>query len=269
MTSLISWIGVDSRGAASAYFASDSRITWPGAGAWDHGRKLFLCHRYPHIFAYCGEVLFPTQTLSQITELIDSNLLISAIDTVDSCTEKVISIIASALKTYPAIARRKFDVLYCIREGEGLLSRFHLRKITFDAASKEPSALSIEIPDRSGAVAILGSGKQTVEKHLQKWASSDVGGTSRAVFSAFCDSLRSGADARSGGPPQLLGLWRRSAPQAFGIIWQKHRYFYGVEVDSLENLSEVRWYNDQFEICDPNTLIRKPDAQPQPRPKGL
>jgi hypothetical protein len=269
MTSLISWIGVDSRGAASAYFASDSRITWSGASVWDHGRKLFVCRRYPHIFAYCGEVLFPTQTLSQIIELIDSDLLISAIDTVDSCAEKVTSIMESALKAYPMTARGKFDVLYCIREGEGLSSRFHLRRITFDSAPSQPCVSSIGIPDRSGAVAILGSGSQSLKKHLDQWTSSDVGGTSRAVFSAFCDSLQSGADPHSGGPPQLLGLWRRSAPQAFGIIWQKHRYFYGLEVDSFENLSEVRWYNDLFEICDPKTLTRKPDAQPQPRPRGL
>jgi hypothetical protein len=47
MTTLISWVGVDNRGAASLYFASDSRISWPGAEIWDHGRKLFACRRYP------------------------------------------------------------------------------------------------------------------------------------------------------------------------------------------------------------------------------
>ena len=45
------------------------------------------------------------------------------------------------------------------------------------------------------------------------------------------------------------------------------------EADVLEADDEptytIRWYNDLFEICDPMTLSRKIDAQPQPRPKGI
>jgi hypothetical protein len=268
MTSLIGWIGVDSHGAASAYFASDSRISWPGAVSWDHGRKLFACRRYPHILGYCGDVLFPTQTLSQVTELIDAGLLTSLSDNVDEYTEQIVSIISSALNTYPSAAKQKFDLLYCMREGERVPSLFHLRQITFDP-SANPYILSIKIPDRSGAVAVLGSGSQSVSARLDKWASSDVGGTSRAVFSAFCDSLRSGADPRSGGPPQLVGLWRKSQPRTFGMIWQQRRYFYGMEVGATETASDVCWYNELFEVCSPDTLARKPDAQPQPRPRGI
>jgi hypothetical protein len=31
----------------------------------------------------------------------------------------------------------------------------------------------------------------------------------------------------------------------------------------------VKWHNDLFEICDPHTLDRRPEAQPQPRPRSL
>src|SRR5690242_18218524 len=102
MTSLIAWIGVDSRGACSAYFASDSRITWPDATTWDHGRKLFACQQYPHILGYCGEAFFPTQTLGQITEMIDAGLLIAPSDNVDACTQRIAFTLAQALMTYPA-----------------------------------------------------------------------------------------------------------------------------------------------------------------------
>jgi len=267
MTSLISWIAADSRGPTSAYFASDSRISWPRVGVWDQARKLFACRRYPHIFGYCGEAFFPTQTLSQITELIDSDLLPGGpSDPVDKCTDQIVSTIESALKTYPAAAKQPFDVLYCMREGEFIPSRFHLRQITFDPIAGTRVS-SIEIPGCSQVVAVLGSGSKVVRMHLSDWNSSDVGGTSRAAFSAFCDSLRSGSDPYSGGPPQLVGLWRRSAPRTFGIIWQQRRYFYGVETEAKGAQNEVRWYNELFEICDPHTLAGNPSAQRQPRPK--
>ena len=250
------------------YFASDSRISWPGVGTWDHGRKLFACRRYPHIFGYCGDVLFPTQTLSQITEMIDSGLIASPFDAIDCYTEKIVSIIEAALKTYPPMASQKFDILYCMREGEFMRSRFHLRQITFDPAAA-PTILSLEIPGRSGAVAVLGSGSQIVRAQLNQWTASHVGGTSRAVFSSFCDSLLSGNDPLTGGPPQLIGLRRKSPPRTFGVIWQQRRYFYGLEANAPAIQDGVHWFNELFEICVPETLIRKQDAQPQPRPKRV
>src|SRR5438552_14904874 len=132
MTSLIAWIGIDSRGPASAYFASDSRITWTDAEVWDHSRKLFGCRRYPHIFGYCGDVLFPTQILGQVTEMIDSDLLVSPSTDAEAFVNSIVSILACAFESYPARAKRRFDVLHCWREGDGVPSRFHLRTITFD-----------------------------------------------------------------------------------------------------------------------------------------
>jgi hypothetical protein len=268
MTSLIAWIGVDSRGAASAYFASDSRITWPGSQAWDHGRKLFACRRYPDIFGYCGDVLFPVLTLSQISEMIDSDLLLKPSDTVDQRTGQIVSTLKTAFDAYPAAAKAPFEVLYCTRENEGPGCRFHLRQISF-TPSVPPKISVIELPGRSDTIAVLGSGSTDLREHINRWHASDVGGTSRAMFSAFCDSLRSGADQQSAGPPQLVGLWRSACGITFGIVWQSRRYFYGIEVLAQRSLDNVRWYNDLFEICDPDSMERRPGAQPQPRPRGL
>lgn len=268
MTSLVAWVGADSRGIASAYFASDSRITWSGSTPWDHGRKLFACRRYPHILGYCGDVLFPTQTLSQVTEMIDSDLLVKPSDTIDDRTSRIVSTLEAAFETYPSKSKQAFEVLYCTRENAALLSRFHLRRITF-STSNAPKVSLIEVPTQSETIAILGSGTSSVQAHLDRWRASDVGGTSRAMFSAFCDSLRSGKDSRSAGPPQLVGLWRIHSGMTFGIVWGSRRYFYGVEVPAQGLINNIRWYNDLFEICDPNTLVRQGGAQPQPRPNGL
>jgi len=43
MTLVVAWIGVDSRKVSSAYIATDSRITWPGASVnkYDNAKKLY------------------------------------------------------------------------------------------------------------------------------------------------------------------------------------------------------------------------------------
>ncbi|HEY2392844.1 MAG TPA: hypothetical protein VGK22_16835 [Candidatus Angelobacter sp.] len=268
MTSLLAWVGIDSRGPASAYFASDSRITWPGGGVWDYGRKLFACRRYPQIFGYCGDVLFPVQTIGQIIEMIDADLIANQGDSIETWVDRVVSLIGVALKNYPSTAKQAFDLLYCVRDGESLLAKFHFLQLTFKLVGA-PVITRIPVPAQSGPVAILGSGTSAIKAQNQRWSTSDVGGTSRAVFSAFCDSLKSGDDLWSGGPPQLVGIWRESSPKTFGMIWNNRRYFYGTEVPKTEKLDNLRWYNELFEICDPFTLTRKESAQPQPRPRGL
>ncbi len=77
MTSLISWVAIDSRGPASFYVASDSRISWARDAHWDMGRKLFTCRHSPDLFGYCGDVLFPSLLLSQVSQLLDLESKIS------------------------------------------------------------------------------------------------------------------------------------------------------------------------------------------------
>ena len=75
MTLLVAWSGVDTHGTSSAYIAADSRITWPGNTTFDHGRKVYGLDHFPDIFGYCGDVLFPTVVLGQISEMTDARLL--------------------------------------------------------------------------------------------------------------------------------------------------------------------------------------------------
>jgi hypothetical protein len=75
MTTIVAWLGVDSRGPASLYLASDSRITWGPSTSWDVRRKLFVCRTQPYLFGYAGEAFAPTHLLGQITERIDACLL--------------------------------------------------------------------------------------------------------------------------------------------------------------------------------------------------
>lgn len=65
MTAFLSWVGVDHRGPASLYLASDSRISWTDneVRSWDRGRKVFACSRTPDVLGYVGDVLFPSLVL--------------------------------------------------------------------------------------------------------------------------------------------------------------------------------------------------------------
>jgi hypothetical protein len=154
------------------------------------------------------------------------------------------------------------------REGRGVYAPFHIKRIAF-TPSASPKLEDVALPERSNLVENMGSGKSSVANAFARWKESEVGGTSRAVFSAFCDSLRSGVDPLSAAPPQIVGLQRELGGKTFGIVWQRSRYYYGLEVDDLPGLNDVQWFNDKFEICDPHTLARRKTAQPQSRPKTL
>ncbi len=75
MTTLIGWLGVDSTGPSSLYFAADSRFTWTSSDTWDYGRKLFASRSQPVILGYCGDVLFASHAIGQALELVEAGFL--------------------------------------------------------------------------------------------------------------------------------------------------------------------------------------------------
>jgi hypothetical protein len=250
------------------YLASDSRLSWSDTVVWDGGRKLFAARTKPHIFGYCGEVLFPTQVLSQLVEMIDYGLLDAEHDRPDVWNDRVVEVIVRALRSYPASAAANFELVHAMREGVGLSASFHVHAVTFRGNSVQ-STSPLAVPQASAVINVRGSGAEAFKAHLHQWQQSDVKGTSRAVFSALTDTLRAGADPRSGGPPQLIGLYRAGGGRTFGVISGHQRFWYGTPVADFPTGKAVQWHNDLFEVCDPLTVARHADAQPQPRPRGV
>lgn len=62
MTLLASWAAIDTHGISSAYIVSDSRISWGNKKYFDFGKKVFASKKYPEIFGYAGDVLFPVNS---------------------------------------------------------------------------------------------------------------------------------------------------------------------------------------------------------------
>jgi hypothetical protein len=269
MTSLISWVGVDSRAPASIYLASDSRISWGKDQTWDYGRKLFASRNHPEILGYLGDVLFPSQILGQIMSFIDSNTFFACDAPSKRKWTRIISILHKSFKGYPNTNCRPFSIVYCTRENSGMASIFRMAKLSWDPDKEWGEELWLDIPKQSGIIAILGSGEEAVDKWYSYWSRTKEKRTSRSVFSAFCDALQSGEDKYSGGAPQLVGLYREGPAESFGILYKGKRYLLGLPAEESKGLDVVEWRNNLFERCDWRTMQPLEDAQRHSRPRGL
>jgi hypothetical protein len=265
MTALIAWVGVDSRGPASIYLASDSRISWDKGEKWDHGRKLFASQTKPLMMGYYGQAFFPTQVLGQLIDLVDADILTMPDDSSRTRFDRLIPVVKSSFEEHPK--KDLFVIIFCTREGERMDATFHINRLSWNKDTGWEVDL-IEIPTQSCLVISLGSGADSVSNWSAKWNKSEAGGTSRAVFGAFCDSLSSGEDEGVGGPPQLVGLYRIGPAKHFGIIENKKRFVLGLPITTTGNLQSIEWRNSLFERCDPETMTPLEWAQRHARPKG-
>ncbi|MCA1494582.1 hypothetical protein I6F11_27245 [Ensifer sp. NBAIM29] len=143
------------------------------------------------------------------------------------------------------------------RDGDGMKSSFRLWQSVYRPSSKAWSDVELRIEDRSYLAKIDGTGKATVQKFEAKMVGTAACGTSRAAIHAFCKSLKSEEDPFSGGPPQMVGLWRIGAARQFGYCWQGRFYIAGMECPNIEGRENIYWFNELFERCDPRTGRRR------------
>ena len=268
MTLLVSWIGVDTHGPASAYIAADSRVSWGDIAIFDHGRKVFAFRHSPDILGYCGDVLFPTMVLSQIAEMADQGLIFSP---QSSCKERFESIkekLVHQFHKYPrmveGITADILQVIHISRDPTNNL-KFECRLIEW-TSKKGWSGKDIAMPKESNLLFILGSGSKEFKNNFDRYSKRSDRGTSRNVFHCFCDTLFNIKDEKCGGAPQLVGIYRKPDSPAitFGIIKDKMRYFLGAQIDNKVDFTGVQWRNDLFELCDGQTMKRFAQAQSQP-----
>ncbi|HEX4265777.1 MAG TPA: hypothetical protein VH597_15695 [Verrucomicrobiae bacterium] len=280
MTALVSWLGVDSRGPSSVYIATDSAISWinkPEAkkpdAVWANGQKVFSCRTQPELFGFFGHVGFPTMVIGQLVELIDRGVLFQSGDSAEIKTERIHDLLIRSQKSHPIscgqwLLLTDFMILHATREGDGMKSRFRVWE-HYWSSKNGWSSVEKEIPKVSKIITVGGSGTSAFLEWNKKWQDSPIARTSRAVFSAFCDALKSGKDLFCGGAPQIGGLFRTGVSNQFGVIYDQTRYIAGVEASDDWQNNELEWFNELFERCDPKTFTVKQGAQRQPRPKGI
>ena len=187
MTSVVSWVGVDSRGPSSAYIACDSRFSWSHPGGpietWDSGRKAFASTRYPDVAGYWGDVLFPVVALSQFFSALDAGgVRTQATSTGSGRARALEEHLRVALNDVPA-SRRDFCVLYIARESEGMNTSFLIRTLAWSQTTelvRDDYATPCPVSSRPP----WWVGRGPTKTALAQWNASTEGGTSRAVYSA-------------------------------------------------------------------------------------
>lgn len=258
MTSLAVWPGIDSRGLSTIYTASDSRLSWPGStDFWDCGSKVFACPSSPDIFGFYGDVLVPSMVLPRLVEapILASVLAAAARHTIVS------QMFRSCADALPSMRRSTFGILHASRDREGMDSDrvlWHLQW-TLDTGWAD---IQVPLQDISSLTISLGTG-QRVSSNYTAASRAELGAVSRAVFTGFCDGLTSCEDPFSGGPPQLVGLYRHGAGKHFGVIFQGKNYYRGIDASSIA-LPDIEWRNELFERCDSSGQCLQ-GAQLQPR----
>lgn len=268
MTLLVSWIGVDTHGTASAYIATDSRVSWGKIAQFDHGRKVFAFRSSPDILGYCGDVLFPTMVLSQITEMADRGLLFSDEASCNERFEAIKEKLVQQFHQYPRmveeITANTLQVIHISRDPNDNL-KFECHLIEWKR-ERGWAGNNIPLPEASGVLFSLGSGSKEFNGNLARYKEGPDKGTSRSVFHCFCDTLFNIKDQQCGGVPQLVGIYRKpkSSAIAYGIIKNKQRYFLGIPVNNDVQYNSIEWRNDLFELCDGETMYKFENAQRQP-----
>ncbi|MDD5273530.1 MAG: hypothetical protein PHU14_12530 [Methylovulum sp.] len=270
MTLLVAWTAVDTHGPASLYLASDSRISWGTAATFNYGRKVFAFRNWPDVIGYCGDVLFPSIALNQIVELADAGLLFSP---TSSCKQKFQSIVDKLndlFREYPklhsGLADNSLGIIHASRDPVDN-SKFFCHTISW-SKTRGWRGEECLLPSRSKVLFALGTGAKEFNENYARYEQGVNSGTSRAVFHCFCDSLANITDPFVGGAPQLVGIIRKPQSTAitYGVIYEGRKMFLGVHIDNLRNFDTVQWRNANFELCDPQTMERRSNAQPQPDP---
>lgn len=257
MTLLTSWIGIDTHGPTSAYIAADSRISWGEENFFDYGKKVFASKCYPEIFGYAGDVLFPSIVLSQIVEMIDTNVLFHETMTCREKNKTIFEKLQYTFTKYPDVyGSNPIQVLHISRDTIFCgYPKFYNFLLSWDRRTGW-RAEEIDIPDKSGLLHVLGSGRnEFMLNYKERYQKGGNKSTSRNVFHCFVDTLNNIEDLQCGGAPQLVGIYRKpfTSAQNYGIIFNKKRFLLGMEIPREASFNGIEWRNELFEICNGQT----------------
>lgn len=271
MTVIVGWIAHDNHSKiapySSVYLISDSRYSWNSNLGYNYGRKLFTFKNSPDIIAYCGDVVFPVSIISQIVELADNGLLFTADANSDQRNFKIYQQIQNQFLQYPEKYFLTTNIYHITRDCD---KTFKFYRMSYVKHNKSWMKEELKIENHESHIVFCdGSGKKDFEKHYSDYnsPSSLNSRTSRNIYQCFSSLLQKNLSKTYGGSPQLVGLYRSKGNGInFGIIQEQKRYYLGSPVQDLLDYGFVEWRNENFEICDGESMKIKSKAMRQPNP---
>lgn len=253
------------------YFASDSRLSWDKDKTWDCGQKVYASSIAPEIFGFTGYAALPQSIINKACQLIDRGLRSSNDEaSIEGRADWLHALAQREAEKHPQIGDENFTIFYGVRIGHGMPGRssFHLNAYAWDSRLKQLTHTTVPMPSYSAVLQISGTGSSSLDKINRIWQASDQGGTSRTMFSAFCDALKAGEDPRSGGEPQLIGIYREGPAKMFGVVTKNGPSFQGQLDTSLSHATEIEWRDTLFQRVDAQGRVLK-KAQRHARPSGV
>lgn len=280
MTTLIAWAAIDNRETTAVYMASDSRISRGDSGVWDSGRKIFASEKFPEILGYTGDALFCTQVLGQVVAFIDSCEALAGLTDLEKKYDYVQDLIVRAFKVYPTeFCLPSFSILYMTRvdkiwgactfswSADGGWAAKQVHHIPLNWSDVQQGGQNIEAQTDTILFSSDGSGGAKFRNFYKssKWLEK-LSLYSRSIFGAFVDFIDSGVDGKTGGKPQIAGIYRKFEAKKIGFTEGESRFLYGIQLAPTDYGKNVRWVNATFENCESESGMRFADAQPQPAP---
>jgi hypothetical protein len=230
---------------------------------------VFTAHDEPHVFGYCGDVVFPSLVLAQVTSAIDQCILFPEDADANAKHAAILHSVKTSFGRRHNTPDESFWILHAMRTSPWPTPAFAVWQVHYDAKAKAWEDHPLEIPSRTGIVGLLGTGRRAVKTQSDRWRNSYVGARSSSIFSAFCDALRSGGDPNSGGAPQIAALYTQHPPQVLGFIEGGAYYLHGLEVLPGKMLDRIEWRDGLFQRLNPATGRRMSGARRLVRPTGL
>jgi hypothetical protein len=235
------------------YMASDSRITWGSEfRRWDAGRKIFAPVKEPHLFGYCGDVVFPSLVLGQLVSAIDQGVLFHPEATGDERNASVLASLKTSHQRRQNVEEQDFAIVH-YRPQDWPSTEFSCWKISYTAKNGLWDYGKLPVPPKTGVVILLGSGEKPTTPYVNRWDTSSVGGTSRAIFSVFCEAILSGDDRLTGGAPQISGLYAEGPPRPLGFTERGLLFLNGLQLEPSATIKNVEWRDRLFQRIDPVT----------------
>lgn len=275
MTTLLSWVsfsdtGQDAHLPRAVYLASDSRITWGSADRrWEAGRKVFAPTKEPHLFGFCGDVILPALILGEIVSAIDAGILFAPDASANDRHQAVLKAVERGLARAVETPTLDFTIHHLLREGGWPTTSFRAWNISYQAGKRVCSSAETDIPKATEIIASFGSGHHAAKTHYNRWQETEAAGRSRAILASFCDSIQSGDDPLSGGPPQLVALYTRGGPSQIGMYVDGRAFMNGLEVAVMPSLNRAEWRDSLGQQVDPLTGKRGQGARRFGRPNKL